>query len=378
MEPPSLPKLEELSYITPSIYAATLLCPARGLWAASKNQPRLPEHPSSLLGVAFHSLVEHASKGGFAGISDDFADCARSYFDAVCGELYDDAHPLIRAKFSSPNRMPNYYLFRERAVIAAAEVRRPFASNVNAVREAPSLAEQPLSTKDGLLRGRPDLLDVKRKEIVDYKSGLRADAGISTEEARQLLLYGEMAEENSFQIERGIVVRPDGRRFPIAMSSGDMQAEAAAAKEVLRKVNAAISGGASFAELANPSPTNCWMCPCMPSCDRFWQTADQSWAESLGAQIEGVVSQVERSSIQGADLVSINLDVSRGTIGPGDCSVEQIPAAWLVVGGSPLPSVGGTVRVTNCRFIDSELRVARVDRIVTCLWTIDAKSDGAI
>jgi hypothetical protein len=220
-------------------------------------------------------------------------------------------------------------------------------------------------------------LDAKRREIVDYKSGLRRDAGISPEEGRQIRLYGEMAVENGFAIERGIVVRPDGRRLPVAMSSSDMQTEADAAKEVLRTVNAAISSGASFADLANPSAANCWMCPCMSSCDKFWLTADRSWAESLGVQIEGVVNRVERSSIQGADLVSINLGLTRGTIGPGDCSIEQIPAAWLIVGGSSLPNVGVTVRVTNCRLIDSELRVARVDRIVTCVWTIDEKSDGA-
>jgi hypothetical protein len=377
MELPPVPQLEQASHITPSTYAAALLCRARGACTASKHQPKLPEHPSSLLGLSFHSVVEKAANGVLTNNTQNILDAAREYFDRKCRELYDSAHPLLHAKFVSPQRMPGYYLFRERAAMTAVEVfnsapapsggnRRP----ASAATSPASVAERWLKTNDGMLGGRPDFIDGDKSEIVDFKTGLYGESQMSESEARQLRIYAQLALENGYPATTGVIIRPDGRRLNMAVTPAEAQKEAAAAKEVLRSLNSAVAAGETFADLANPAAATCRMCPCVPFCEPFWQTADISWAADAGVQIEGLVTKVEQSTLQGTDLVSLTLDVQRGTAPIGSCTVEQIPASWLLACGSMLPNVGDRVRVTGGRMIDLDSRTVRVDRVATAVWTI--------
>lgn len=376
MELPQLPQLEQAPHITPSTYAAALLCQARAVWTASRNQPRLPEHPSSLLGIAFHLVVEKAAVGALTNDAEDVVGAARELFDSKCGELYDFAHPLLRAKFALPERMPGYYLFRERASLTAAEafnsaptiggVRRPSGAT-----GAPASAtERWLKTADGMLVGRPDFIDGHKGEIVDYKTGLYGDDEMSESEVRQLRIYAQLAQENGYTAKTGVIVRPDGRRLNVALVSADIQKESATAKEVLLGLNTAVANGTTFIDLASPKVDACRMCPCIPFCEPFWQRAEVSWADKVGVQIEGLVTRIEQSTLQGTDLVSLTTDVQRGTATPGSYTVEQIPASWLHVGGATLPDVGDRVRVTGGRIVECDSMTVRADRVGTVVWTL--------
>jgi hypothetical protein len=63
--------------------------------------------------------------------------------------------------------------------------------------------------------------------------------------------------------------------------------------------------------------------------------------------------------------------VSRGTIGEGTVSIEQVPLAWLSADGDRAPEVGDVVRVVDARLAaPEEPVVVRVDRVMTALWRV--------
>ena len=191
-----------LTRLSPSQYQAGRMCKARLAWAARGRRDELPDHPKALLGTSFHAVVEAAALGRFPEENDEaIGAVARDMFDQVTGSAYGRAHELLRVKYRSAEALPYYYLFRERAALAAVGVAagrgRPSASNVPVRGEAPPrrLIETTLTSSDGLLFGRPDYVDLQAEEIVDYKTGVSFEdaTAISDAEIRQLNLYVHLA-----------------------------------------------------------------------------------------------------------------------------------------------------------------------------------------
>jgi hypothetical protein len=306
---------------------------------------------------------------------------AREIFDRRAKALYEQSHPLVRAKWSSPEMLPYYNLYRERAALEAIEsasrVER-IAPATDATRPANSprlYAEKKLVSIDGLLVGRPDLIDCVAQEIIDYKTGVapdEAEGAASAAEVRQLRLYVHLAFENGVAVSRAIVARADGHRASIDVSKQDADGEGRTARGLLAQYNNTVGG--AFDESAQPSPENCSFCPCIPFCEAFWRTASPAWAEQCGVHLEGTVSSVDESTVQGMKLTTLRVEVQRGTVGSGDTFVEQIPNAWITADGTDAPRQGDAVRVVNGK-LESEAppQVIRVNRTATSVWSFAAE-----
>lgn len=201
---------------------------------------------------------------------------------------------------------------------------------------------------------------------------------MSDSEARQLRLYAYLAGENGINIVRGVVVRGDGRRCELAISSAEAVAEAGSARDQLGRLSAAVNEGASFRDLASPSATICALCPCLPFCESFWAKAQPEWAANCGCNIQGDVANVECRQIQGVTLTTLVLSRWAGTICARRISVEQIPSDWMRIDGLDLPHIGDVLRVVHGRGMETEesAAVVRVDKALTAVWRLRKNSAG--
>ncbi len=376
--------LSPISQLSPTVYEALLRCRARGAWVAHGERAAVPLLPKALLGTCFHGVVEDANSGRLSGPTSEIRlAAARDDFDRVARAVYAQAHPLLRAKFSSPEKLPYYNLYRERAALEASnciERIERSASGREAELTQPSrvLSERRLVSSDRLIVGRPDLIDPAAREIVDYKTGPGPDdelTDMSEAEMRQLRLYVHLALENDIPISRAVISRADGRRVSIDVSPEEATEEGRQAREVLAEYNS--RAGEHFDVAAQPSLENCRFCPCIPFCDGFWRAASSDWAERCGVHLEGRVGGVEASTVQGLSLVTLGVDARRGTVPAGETFVEQIPETWTNADGCDRPREGDIVRIVYGRIVtETAPHVIRVDRVATAIWTVTA-SEGA-
>lgn len=381
MRVPSPPSIQELTHISPSTYAAARICRARAVWASLKTKPHVPEHPSAVLGMCFHSVLEKAATGELASTLDGVLGAAREWFDSKCRELYESAHALLRLKFSAPDRMPGYYLFRERAGVAALNAFVAPQPNTSLLHPRGgtrgSVVEKRLSSSDGKLVGRPDVVDMVKGEVIDYKTSCTTDDDLISEaELRQLRLYVHLAAENGFSMSTGVITRANGQRISARITPSEARAEATTAEDTLSQLNAAIKGGADFQHLATPSASTCKSCPYMAFCEPFWDSAGSDWMDDCGPQLEGSIVSVAHSTLAGLRLVSLVIDFRRGTVPDSTYTIEQIPTDWLLVDGSSLPAVGESLRVLHARQLDADPATLRADRTSTTLWSIPATAVG--
>jgi RecB family exonuclease len=366
---PDPPTSSGIDRISPSLYETLLGCPARASWYAHGRRDALAPHPLALLGTCFHGVMEAVQGRQIAGSADDCRAAAREVFDQIAARVHADAHPLLKIKFTSPDKLPFFNLFRERASVLAGESCVQVNSDLEPDGQR-GVAEQSFTSSDGLIVGRPDLIDLPRSEVVDYKTGLAAREGwrVSEREERQLNLYAYLVRQAGLDIERGTIVRGNGEAATIEISPAAAEAEAQKARDALAEFNSAVETLA-FDDLARPAADTCRMCPCLPMCEPFWQASKETWQEDCGIHLEGAVSEVEQSTIQGTALVSLHVNVSRGTVPEGAVSIEQIPLAWITADGDRAPQPGDVVRVVDGRLTSSEEPVlVRADRVMTSLW----------
>jgi CRISPR/Cas system-associated exonuclease Cas4 (RecB family) len=293
--------------------------------------------------------------------------------------LYKNVHPLLKAKFSSPERLPYYNLYRERAALYASQVVQTEAPEgllgFLTTGSALQRTEVRLESADGLIVGRPDYIDMDAQSVVDYKSGVsdnnETDA-VSDAEIRQLRLYAYLASEAGISVSKGVIVRGDGRRSQIEIPKSQAAAEGSRAKGQLQAINAALADGQSFDGLASPSVENCPMCPCLPFCDAFWRECTAEWADRCGVHVEGLVKEVSSTTAQGVPLVTLRIELQRGTLNSTFAFIEQIPEKWLTIEGASIPKVGDIVRVVHARQFgdDHESANLRVDKGLTNLWSV--------
>ena len=219
---PEPPALAQLEHITPSIYEASLKCLAKAAWFALGDTGVLPQHPASILGSAFHAVLAAAHNGEFRVATVIDRSQARESFDKTARKLHLSAHGLVKLKFPSADRLPFYYLTRERAARSAMPIAksrlqsaRPALRTIR-LGSAKVRTETRFRSKNGRLVGRPDHIDSRSGVIVDYKTGHFSEAEVFTvsdPEARQLRLYAFLAAENGIDIGKGAIVRGDGQRL---------------------------------------------------------------------------------------------------------------------------------------------------------------------
>lgn len=374
MRIPPPPPVKELTHLSPSLYNAAVLCKARAAWAAFGDRAAVPADPRGILGTCFHAVVERAHRGLLPQEESKCRSAARRSFDEEVRLRYDQAHPLLLAKFSSPERLPSYNLFRERAALVAVEAASrassPHPSGPDQTSRQPRrLIEHRLTSADGLLVGRADCIDLDTEEVVEYKSGFSPIEPVSPAEVRQLRLYVHLGLDNGLNISRGLVVRGDGRRDALNISAQEAATEGTRAREMLHAFNQAAAEGCAFEQIADPSPDHCSGCACISFCDAFWAAADPSWADQCGIHAEGTITDSAPTVLQGTPLVTLQVQIQRGTAGSEPGSLEQIPEAWLTVGSHPIPSAGDTIRLLHGRRAAQDAPLTlRVDRTSTAVW----------
>ena len=374
MKIPQIPTIQTISQLTPSLYEAALHCKARAIWSAFGDRNAIPQHPNAILGICFHKVLELANKGQFPKEKEACRDAARQAFEIQAQSQYQKAHPLLKSKFSSVERFPYYYLLRERSAshgINVALQKKPSTS-----REALKAfggSEVSLVSRDGLIRGRPDYIDVAQSEVIDYKSGFKAQADgtkLSESEIRQLRLYAYLSLENGIQISKGTIVRTDNHAT-VSISDEDAQKEGDAARALLTELNTEASSQ-TFQEMAQPSPENCQNCSCIPLCEAFWEQATPEWANECGTHLEAKVIQTPIPSTDSDyDVITIEVDVIRGTCSPMQITIQQIPKNWLVLDGENIPALGDTIRLIDGKSVDVDnSSVVKIDKFATTIWTI--------
>lgn len=374
--------------LSPSVYQALLRCRARAAWTAHGDKAAVPLLPKALLGTCFHAAVEQANRGQLSALGrEERLETARNIFDRSARTAFAQAHPLLRAKFGSPEKLPYYNLYRERAAIEAADCAERVKLDEGPERsdselpQPPSrpVAEERLVSKDSLIVGRPDLIDPLAHEVVDYKTALGQDDALdemSETEIRQLRLYVHLAIENGIPISRAVIARSNGQRASINISPEEAAEEGRKAREVLAEYNS--RAGEPFDIAAQPSVENCQFCPCIPFCDGFWRSAGANWAERCGTHVEGRISAIEVSTVPELNLITLRVDVQRGTVPAGELYVEQIPEAWTNADGSDRPHEGDIVRVVFGRIVsENPPSIMRVDRTATSVWRAGSRPDTA-
>lgn len=385
MDLPPVPALQTLERISPSFYNAALLCKARAAWQQFSVKQSLPTSSGSILGSCFHTVMEVANQGRLSPGEEGFRQ-AKAAFDREANRRFAEAHSLIRVKFASPEKLPFYFERRARAATLGLQasawvLARPTnRQGTGALDHAPGikrprLVEQTLSTRDGLIRGRIDLWEQSSSTVTDYKSGhepKNAPSGMTDNEIRQLRLYVYLTLENSYPTTTAAIIRGDGRKSAIPVSTAEAGQEGQAARQTLMQFNQATSSGHSLFSLASPSPTNCAGCPCIALCDPFWRSARPEWEASCGTNVEGEIAESRDASFAGTPLKTLVLKSCCGSAPQRELVVEQIPLPWLSLGLTK-PEVGRVIRVVSAvrAFANPECRVLQVDRIKsTAIWNV--------
>jgi hypothetical protein len=301
-------------------------------------------------------------------------------FDREAQRVFDGAHPLLRNKYPTKEHLPNYFLQRARAALAAAAIvppsRSPAPAPPGSTPQAAVAPEQTLTSTDGKLKGKIDWLKPDNHEVVDYKAGIVPPGEgdeISDRERRQLTFYAYLAQERGHTIQKGTIVRSNGKLCSIDIAGQDAQAIANNARNALDEYNQAAASGQTFSQLAQPSKEACWFCPCIPLCEPFWEAQKTGWTEfpGFGWHIEGTVAQVSTSELQGLIIVTMALNPARGTDIPegATITIEQVPATWISENPAALPQPGEQVRVVHARKAHAQNpSVFRADKALSTIW----------
>jgi CRISPR/Cas system-associated exonuclease Cas4 (RecB family) len=362
------------------MYEDARVCKARLAWRAFGDNGALPGSPARILGICVHEVASAVQSNRLGVNANNIEDEARSYFDAKAEELFAQAHETFRVKFGVKERLPYYYLRREEAAALTRSLAvRTEGGGARSSKPSSSFGsrsvEKSLSSKDGLLYGRPDVVDAASREVVDIKTRSESDE-VRENEIRQLRLYAHLARENGIEVERGAILLSNGKRLEIKIAAVEVQREAHSAVAALQSYNEAVSVNTTFEEIASPSAENCRYCPCKVLCEAFWRAADPSWGEeAVGNHIQGTIAAVSESNLQGVNLIALHLQDASGTVvsAGGEVVLEQMPMEWLAQSQNVSQAEGKLVRIINAKISVSspEQTVLRADRVSTEVWVLD-------
>jgi PD-(D/E)XK nuclease superfamily protein len=376
---PHPPKPAQLSKLSPSIYEALRVCRAKAAWLAFGERGALPGNSFAMLGLCFHKVAAAAQKGQLRAPNGNVMAAARQMFDAEADRRYAEAHKALKAKYSAKERLPFYYARREAAAVLARTICDDAVEAAPSAHRTPArLIEKSLQSKDGLLYGRPDLLNIGSGEVVDYKTRREASSEtevITEQERRQLHLYAHLAAESGWPIQRGVILLASGTKLEMEIDVHEAKREAQQARKELAAYNSALSKNTTFTDLANPSAENCRRCQCMVVCEPFWQKAEPDWREKTGIQVQGHLADTPSSSIPGTNFIALHLTETTGTADRGkEIVLEQMPEPWLLGPEEIRLEKGALIKIINARESASteEKVILRADRADTEVWALPA------
>jgi hypothetical protein len=180
-------------------------------------------------------------------------------------------------------------------------------------RDADLLTEVELSSRDGLLVGRADLL-IRTGDggiLVDYKTGAAVDretGELRESYARQLKLYSYLEHEVTGTWPTTAVLLPFvGKPLRLSIVPAECEAVATSARESLATYNAQVPGPPP----AYPAPDACIWCDAAAACPRFWAACDPDWVSEGIRAGRGTVQEAIATPLGG---LTVRFESRQGSI----------------------------------------------------------------
>lgn len=298
--------------ISPSAFEVLRTCRLRATFQRSHGYPRRSS-PYARLGIAFHRCRE--LMGGTLTTADSpkaARSAAVAFFRAEVAKQKQNALDSSRdARRPWPGDLQQQMEI-SLALLAGQQFEnlRTYASLAAGPPEAApeSVQEETLTSPDGLITGRPDLVDETPAGpvIVDYKTGSLSDPESLSRHERQCLLYAWLwhACKGVWPLEYRLIndVHHQEHRSPVDRALANNLAKEAA------ELILAVSSNTVFALEPSVGAACAW-CDYRPWCAPFWKRGAVPFFSSASdnyerLSIEGVVTRVQPS---GAANLTIHL-----------------------------------------------------------------------
>lgn len=292
----------------------------------------------AVLGNAFHATLEDI--GSEVGAERDAIQVGREAIERFLKRL-DKELESARAKprWRGGNIPANRLAALRQAVGLAAK--RLCTRSAEAQQATRVLIEEPLTSRDGQLHGRPDRIELWETgaTVLDFKTGdIYAGEHVARYE-RQLLLYALLCQD-AFGIwpDEGLLVNPaQGATRAIQLDRNKADALAREAHALHAMLSTAVSP-----DLATPG-LQCAECDYRPWCERYWgssvaaETPEDTEFHVLEARSLGQVIYLRGKSVDGFIEVEGKLADH-----PGLCAAHTGAQVRLL--GVPLGDAGGITR----------------------------------
>jgi RecB family exonuclease len=298
--------------------------------------------PAARLGTVCHSVLDKAVREGWLE-TDAWRQLVEEQWDREVAAEHDRGQAADH--LGEPGKWPGYQLKRARLFQVANRL-RDFLDDLPVGAEV--LTEEPLSTDDGLLFGRVDLIirTAERHQIIDYKSGgvLDRETNLPREAyVRQLQLYAFLEHASSGSWPSSAHLFPlKGAPIEIDIEADRCAALAADALAALRAYNDLVP----TSQPASPTPAICQWCSAATVCAPFWDSCDATWASAIQA-VAGVVSRVFVTPLGG---VTLHLEAVTGSLGVQRVVIKNVDP--VIFADASAVSEGDEVAATGLRVDD--------------------------
>lgn len=295
MEIPPIPKLEELKYLTPSLYETLRICPLRGILGNNEDFKRyIYYHPKTIIGIVSHEIINAVNNNKIRLDNrvtdfDSISKLIKNVFRNRCNFYYDiqKESPFL-LKFREVEEWPGYHLRLARLIrlIKRLFSEKNFENQQKRHLNFENLSayEKTFMALEGRLRGRPDKIRVINENellIEDYKTGEIYDGFLLKPSIRrQMLLYSFICQE-TFKIKniRFVVIPLSVEEAYV--ESVDLEEAKHIAEELdltLKTLNKEIKEiilkNKTIYSLATPSLTGCRFCSFKFFCEKFWENRE--------------------------------------------------------------------------------------------------------
>jgi RecB family exonuclease len=320
---PALPSSERLTSLSPTAFEAVRLCHLQGAFRQQGSGSPTSRNPAQVLGDLCHEVLGELVNTG-AIREERWAEALDPLWQRVADRTAQKVHqaPHEPSLTGAPDHWPGYVIKRARLAKAARRLHDLLDRMDDG---AEFMSEIPLSSADGRLQGRPDLIvrGATQTWIVDYKTGsVVDDDGVTPRPTyvRQLHFYALLERENAGRWPtHGFLIPLNGPVLEVAIDPAASSGIGRDALQVIDSFNAVVPG----VQPAAPGPSACHYCAWVTRCGPFWEACDSSWDASIVA-VAGVVQSAVRTAIGGVSLV---LDVHAGSVDAASIVVRNVSLA---------------------------------------------------
>lgn len=294
---------ERLTLISPSAYSVLLMCPKRlAFQRDSRTKKWVGQSTRTALGRVAHRLTELVAQGT-APLPPDRREWLEAQWEVLVHQQYlliEEAWP--GRQVPAPQDWPGYVATRVRLIRRLADVPAERAgppahgdTRKSTGKAALPWVERYLEDKPTRLCGTPDRVEIRhgRIRVVDLKSGV-AQAGVSAEQQRQLLIYAHLVLTAYGSLPNDVVIQDvRGREEKSEVERDQVEQTVVQVSEAIDSFNEMLDAGHVD---ARPSPETCLWCPFRVVCADYWESRNDAWPR---LDVRGVVTEaVGRDSVR--------------------------------------------------------------------------------